>query len=131
MSRESTLEQGRAIAAAMMEAACTIDRKVKGALNETTLQYDNTSEQIYSGPCRTRFVASIVRESDVQGQSLARQEGVLSVPIPGSGDIRPDDVATITANALDPEQVGQRFIIRGIHEQTFSTARRFPIELVS
>lgn len=130
---EGITSMGRAWAESIMGATCTIVHLVdRGPINEGTSEYDQpVTTTVYDGPCRLRFLSPIVREADVQGQSLARQEGVLSLPVMGSGAILPDDIVTITANLLDPESVGQKLVIRGGHIQTFSTARRFPIEIVS
>ncbi|MEA9983651.1 DUF6093 family protein [Subtercola sp. RTI3] len=122
---------GRTVAESLMSAQCAVTRETLGPIDESTGLYPKVLTTMYEGPCRFRFVSPIVREADVQGQSLARQEGVLSLPISGTGRILPDDVATITANPLDPESVGVHMVIRGGHVQSFSTARRFPVEIVS
>lgn len=122
---------GRKQAEALMESACVISRDT-GA---TTIDPDTGVEtpsltMVYTGKCRLRMPSQTDRRIEAAGQALSRQAPELSIPIGalGSADVRTSDIATITT-PLDSLIVIAR--ISGLHSQTHSTARRFPVELVS
>lgn len=132
MSAESVILQGRAFNEALMTSACTITRgDATPVLNETTGHYDVTSTTIYTGPCKIRFVSTVVSEADAQAQLLVEQNAILSLPIVGSETVDVDDLATITSSYMDGALVGKVFRITGIHAQSFATARRLTVEIIS
>jgi hypothetical protein len=67
----------------------------------------------------------------VDGQQLARQRGILSLPITGSEGVITDDVATIDVNPLDSGVVGSTFRVMGPFPETHSTARRLAVEAIT
>ena len=131
MSAESIILRGREFLEGMMTSACTISRTSAPIFNESTGEYDATSTLVYSGPCRLKQGNTQVSQVEAAGQLLISQDSILSLPVATSGAVREDDVATITANELDPALVGLKFRVKAGHSQTNATARRLPVELVS
>lgn len=114
-----------------MESTCVITRKTGQATDHETGLLVDTFDTIYSGKCRLRF--AFVRPEQVLAadQQLAKDRGVLSLPIVGSNTVHADDVATVTISpVLDPGTVvvGR---IEAPFAQTHATARRFPFEVVN
>ena len=120
---------GRKQAEALMESTCVITRETANILDEDG-NNEPTVDEIYSGPCRLRFPFVRPESSVAEGQSIARERGVLSLPVVGdSSAVRPDDIATITIGVLDPGTVVVARIESGF-TQTHATARRFPVEVL-
>ena len=93
--------------------------------------YGNGSTTIYDGPGRLKLASSVVGDVDAQGQMLAAQFPVLSLPIATSGGVEVNDIATITASQRDPANVGLILNVEGLFFQTDATARRFQVEVQS
>lgn len=128
----ATLPFLRSQAESMMVSSCTITRAgTRSVLNEETLAYEAERIAVYSGPCRFKFGATQANVVDAQAQLVTEQGATLSLPVDGSGGVTTDDVAEITSNPYDPALVGKSVRITGQHVQTFATARRFGIELLS
>lgn len=126
---------GRARAESLMTAAGDITRGT-GVFETDPVTFVETevTEVIYSGKCRLRIVRSVVGTNGaIPGAVAVKDELVLSIPVDalGSGDVRPNDVWTCTANPLDTSVVSTRMRISGVHHGTYMTARRFPVEEVS
>lgn len=120
---------GRKQAEALMESAVVIKRA--GAPTEDANGVlTPTYTTIYSGKCRLRITEARSDDVAAAGQALAKQSPILSIPVTATGSdlVRIDDIATITS-PLDPAVTVAR--IAGIHSQTHSTARRFPIEVIN
>lgn len=119
---------GRKQAELLMESTCVITRKGVDTLDSNGVVVPGTTTTVYSGKCRLRMPDARSNTVAAAGQSLAVQSPTLSIPVTasGSGNVRPDDVAVITST-LDPATVTAR--IAGMHSQTHSTARRFPVEV--
>jgi Family of unknown function (DUF6093) len=120
---------GRKQAEALMESTCVITR-VTGSVQNDDGSKTPTLGTIYSGPCRLRFPTVRPEQSLSEGQTLARDKGILSLPVSTSAGVRANDTATVTLGDLDPGTVvvGR---IEAPFTQTHSTARRFPIQVVS
>jgi hypothetical protein len=131
MSAESTILAGRRFNESLMTASCSIGVATyvdDPDTLETTLTIDPVH---YTGPCKVRFPGNVsVSQADAGGQLVAKQDAILSLPVEGSDDVAVDDRVLITACPMDPGLVGRTFRIAGSHEQTYATARRFPIEAV-
>lgn len=121
----------RAQAESMMVDSCVIGLRVQSeTLDEATGDYEYTiPDPVYDGVCRYRAGNTAVHEIDAQGQALIEQSDVLSLPVSGSEAVTKDMMAvvTLTQDAAAPFAVR----ITGGHKQTFSTARRFPVELTT
>lgn len=131
MSVASTLAAGRRAAERLMTSSCRITRLTLVSLDTSTLNLtdtDPTDDEIYAGPCRVRSLIARVQTRDVEGQLLAMQQPTLALPVLTSGTVKVGDTVTITDGGDDPSLTGRKFIIRGLHSQTQSTAHRFPVE---
>lgn len=119
---------GRKQAEALMESTCVIVRRTFVTDGEGVDQPTITT--IYTGKCRLRMPDARQNDVAAAGQALGVQSPVLSIPVIafGSASVAPDDIATVTS-PLDPVELVVR--IAGIHSQTHSTARRFPVEVTS
>lgn len=126
---------GQLIAArtAQMIDACTVSRP---AAEDQTPVLDDDGDVVpatdtagYAGPCTlSRFRSTGVRAT-VQA-TTTDQSGVpepRTLKVPHGADVRPGDLVTITASAVAPELVGQRF--RVLHEdpRTYATYRAFTV----
>jgi len=115
-----------------MTDMCVI-RRADGApaLNEETGEYEPSFVDVYSGPCKVKFITSTVSEQDYQSQLVAEQQVVLSLPVDESAPVLVNDVAEITSSQTNVSGVGKHFRIAGLFDQTYATARRFPVEVVT
>lgn len=126
------LRMGRKQAEALMESTCIITR----ASTETTLDPDTglyvpaDPTTVYTGKCRLRFPFVRPEQALAAGQQLAKDRGILSLPVEGSADVLTDDLVSVTIGALDPGTV-RSLRIMAPFEQTHATARRFPVEVIS
>lgn len=124
---------GRTVAEGLMESTCVITRTVPGVppVNADGSNNDTTSD-IYSGACRLRFPTVRPEDVLVEGQSIVRDRGILSLPVVGdSAGVRADDMVVVTLSpVLDPGTV-VTCRIQAPFTQTHSTARRFPVQVIS
>jgi hypothetical protein len=140
MSIDSTILAGRALMESLMDSTCVITRTSGGSIDPSTgLLSGGTATTIYSGVCRLRYASVRPTQVDAEGQNIAEERGVLSLPVVGdstsvtvgsSAAVRVNDIATITLGPLDPAGtvVGR---IELPHAQTQATARRFPLQVLS
>jgi len=120
---------GRKQAELLMESTCVIKRQTGTTPDSNGVEVP-TYSTIYTGKCRLRMPDARPNTVVAAGQSIAVQAPILSIPVTatGSGNVRTDDIATISS-PLDGNTVVAR--IAGFHSQTHSTARRFPVEVQS
>lgn len=131
MSRDSIIAAGRIFIEAGMESTCVITRETLGVVDPATGLETSTVDTIYTGECHLRFPFVRPEQSVAEGQTIARDRGVLSLPIIGdSSAVRANDTAVIAIGALDPSKtITAR--IETPFTQTLATARRFPVEVLS
>lgn len=127
---------GRRQAEALMESTCAITRTTPAdpAVDpETGLNNPPVVTTVYAGMCRLRFPFVRPEQALAAGQQLAKERGILSIPMdaPGSGNVTTNDIATITVNPLDSGSVGQKFRVMGPFTETHATSRRLPVEVTS
>jgi hypothetical protein len=132
MSRESTLARGRTQAEERMTDTCKVGAKIRSeTLNDQGL-YAETIDPVYEGICEVQFGANQPNTSDAGAQIVTVQDVVLKLPVtPTTGLVSDEHFAEITGSVNDPGLIGRVFRITGFNAKTYSTARRFPVELES
>lgn len=131
MDVQAALPGLRAAAESLMVDSCVVGRKTSGGvLNEETGEYEPGFESVYEGPCKLKAAAVQAQDVDAQSQLLIIQQQTLSLPVAGSEGVRPGMVARVTLRN-DPDVGVVEVRVVAPHQQTFSSARRFPVELVS
>lgn len=130
MSADSAVLAGRQLSEALMESSCTIRRPGGIVVNPDGTESPAWTT-IYTGKCRLRYPFVRPQQALVDGQQLARQRGILSLPIVGSEGVLTDDVATIDVNPLDVGIQGMTFRVEGPFTETHATARRLAVEAVT
>lgn len=132
MSRATALARGRTMAEASMVDTCIIVRVTGTTTNTTTGVVSETTQQVYSGPCRLQerggYPRDISTAPDQPQLAVARE---IQLPVSTSGDVRAGDRVTITGCLNDAAMVGRRFWLRGQPSKTEATARRFHCEEVA
>lgn len=116
-----------------MESTCVITRTTPAVPPydpSTGLENPPTVATVYSGKCRLRFPFVRPEQALAAGQQLAKDRGILSLPIAGSASVLTDDLVSVTIGVLDPGTV-RTLRVMAPFEQTHATARRFPVEVVS
>jgi hypothetical protein len=139
MPSPSQSANARARVASQMDSTVVVRRKAGETRNPETGTITPTWVTVYEGPGRIRESTSQPRDVDAAGQRLAEQRPVVSMPIGtdsrivtgSSAAVAVNDVGEVLTNPNDPSIVGVRFRIAGTHDQTFSTARRLPVEVYS
>ena len=131
MSIEQHVKAGRREAEKLMTTTCTIARNGGTTVDPDTLNDVTLWIPIYAGKCRIRRPGASARDTATLGQVVTVQNLILSLPVDTGSTVRTDDLVTVTANPLDPALIGVTFSIRGMHDETTATARRFPIERTS
>lgn len=126
MATGATL-MGRKVIESLMDSTVVIKRQTGTTPNGNGVLVP-TFDIIYDGVGRLRMPDAQSNQVAAAGQALEIQSPVLSIPVTavGSDLVLPDDIATITS-PLDSFSVVAR--IAGVHTQTHSTARRFPVEI--
>lgn len=117
-----------------MESTCDITRSTPAdpAVDpETGVLNPPVVVVVYSGKCRVRFPYVRPEQILADGQQLAKNRGILWVPVAGTGGVRADDEAVLTGSVLDPDSVGMRFRVAAPFAETHATSRRLPVEVVS
>lgn len=122
---------GRKQAENLMESTCIITRSVPGTVNHSTGAKGDTSTQIYSGKCRLRFAFVRPEQKVAEGQQIAQDKAILSLPVTadGSADVRANDTAVITMSPILDPGVIVTVLIEAPFAQTHATARRFPVQV--
>lgn len=128
MSVASHIARGRARHALLMTDACTVTRAVPGTrvYVEATQSYTETTETVYTGPCRIK----IWRGQDEQAAEaeVNVQRYYLDLPLTGTApDVRRYDRVTITSS-LNPALVGRVLILTNAEAETTDTAFRITCE---
>ena len=125
------LSMGRGVAESLMTDTVRIFRRTLGSIGEDG-NPTVTDTDVWEGPCRLVLRAgSSVRDVDAQSQLLAVQSPRLDVPIAGTGGVKNGDLFEITASDTDSSLVGLSGVVAGMFPQSYATARRLPVEVVS
>lgn len=119
----------RAEAESMMLDACTVTRTTAPGWNDTTgEETPGTTTTVYDGPCRVRMARGGGTPADSGEAQWTLNGATVSLPVATSGDVRTGDTVTLTASSFDPAAVGLVAQVKGLHWQTYSTARRLECE---
>lgn len=127
------LPELRAQAESIMSSRVVISRETGKARDPETGSYIPSWTVIYEGKARVRMPSTQAREVDQAGQRIVESAPTLSLPI---GDVDAalvalDDVALLVEHAPDPLVVGTRMRVVEGNDQTWSTARRFSVEILT
>ena len=123
MSVEGALARGRVAAEALMVDACTIGRRGSGgSVDDTSGVITPDRDVVYTGKCRVqqRQASSGEQRPGEDFQLLVSVEVQLPMSVTG---LEVGDQVTITAS-IDPELVGEVFLIRDLFAKTHATSRR-------
>jgi len=132
MIAASALARARALRDSLADTTVTIRRESGTTWDDETGTYVPAWAVVYTTDrARVRFPGSQPREQDAAGERVTEQEPTLSLPVEGSGVVQVDDVATVDANPEDPSIVGMKLRVAGLHNQSHSSGRRLPVEVVS
>lgn len=126
------LAAGRARAEARMTDTCQVGVEARSTvLNESTGEYGVTFTVVYDGPCEFRAGVRFGTDVDAASQLLTLQNSVLKLPVGTSAAVSKNMVAVISSSATDAGLVGTRARITGPFTDSYSTARRFQVEVVT
>lgn len=123
----------RAQAESIMKSRVVISRETGTVRDPETGTNVPTWTVIYQGKARVRMPSTEARETDQSGQRIVESAPTLSVPIGDAAGalVSLDDIAVLVEHEPDPLIVGTRMrIVEGI-DQTWSTARRFSVEILT
>lgn len=110
--------------------ACTITRGGGDpTFDPNTGNYSTpASSTIYSGACEVQISDGLnAQTTEAGGQVVTERRVTLKVPM-SVENVQVDDIATITASALDPDLVGQTFRVAATFAKSFATSRRLQVE---
>lgn len=125
MSVEGVLAAGRAAALSLMRDTCVVERFAGRVFNETTGQYVETWNQVYSGKCRIKPRSSSETEWGEREVSLAQYVAVL--PWNATPEVQRGDRLTVTASD-DVWLIGRPLEVLAISLAGTATARRLLVE---
>jgi len=128
MSATSATLAGRVAAERLMVDTVTITRVTGGTSDPETGIHTQTTATIYTGKCRVqqRPIARPGSRSDVGEASVVQVDFSLQLPMSVTG-VQVEDIATITASALDPDLPGRAFRVASQATKTHATMRRFEL----
>lgn len=98
-------------------------------LDEETGQNVPSLVTIFEGVGRLRLPRAFGNRVDEQGAAVTVQDATLSLPIADSAGVAVDDVVELLTSENDPGMVGLRLRVTEVHWQSYSTARRFGVEV--
>lgn len=127
------LPELRAQAESIMSSRVVVRRKSGQVRDPATGTYVPTWTTIYTGKARLRMPTTQARETDQSGQRVVESAPTLSLPI---GDVNAalvelDDVVEVIEHTPDPLVTGTRLRVVEGTDQTWSTARRFSVEIIT
>lgn len=129
MTRESVLQMGRAAAAAGMVDTCTITRVTATTTDPRTGVVDETTETIYSGPCRFQELLSFSRDAmPTADDPQVMRSRVLQLPVVTSVGVRQGDRVHADTCPRDPDLVGADLVVRDESAKTDATSRRLGVD---
>jgi hypothetical protein len=132
VSAESVIYQGRAFEERQMTDRCQVGTESSDRiLNEETGEYETVFTPVYDGICRFKAGDTQAGEIDAAGQLLVEQDAILKLPVTTSTAVRKNMVVKVTASLSDPGLVGVRARVKGPFASSYTTARRFPVEITS
>ena len=121
----------RAEAEALMVDSCKITKPGGSGWDDDAGEYvEQPPVTVYEGKCRIRN-AYPAPQSVQAGQAWGLDIIIISIPVGEAGGIERGCEWELTASPNDPGSVGMRASITADHVQTFSTACRFPAQIVS
>lgn len=131
MRAQRILARGRMLAEDLMTDTCQVGTETPGTVLDDNGEYHPVFTLVYSGPCRFKAGTTAVSEVDAASQQLVEQNNTISFPIATSTDIGKNMIVTIVGSLTDPALVGIRGRIEGPFVGSYTTARRFPLEVTS
>jgi hypothetical protein len=130
MSAASITTRGRAAAEALMGDAVTIARTTGSSTDQDTGVVTPTLTTLYTGKAKVQQQAATASPTTIGEAEVFIGQVEVHVPITVTG-IRPDDLVTVTASALDADLVGKTYRVRGVADKSYLTARRLAVIGVS
>lgn len=131
MLGSSQVTRARARVEEQMVDSCVIGRVVRSDELDENGDYPETLDPVYVGRCKFTIQAVQVRDVDSQGQDFSVADGILSIPVGalGSAEVEKDHRAQITLTSNDSAIIDA--VVQSGHAQTFATARRFPVQILT
>jgi hypothetical protein len=127
-----TLGMGRTWAEARMTDTCQIGTvSTDAVLNEETGEYESTFTPVYDGICEFKAPTTAAGEINAAGQLLVEQDAILKLPVATSTDVAKDMEVRVTGSLTDPGLPGTVARIKGPAVGSYTTARRFSVEVTS
>lgn len=127
----SQTAQARHMLGTLRRGTCTIGPETASVDPDTLETTITPGSEHYAGSFKLRTASTATSERDAGGQIIVAQGSTLSLPVDEASDVRIGDIMIIGAVDSDPDLVGMRLRIAGIHPQTSATARRYPVEVLS
>lgn len=129
----AALPELRAQAESIMTSRVVVSRETGTVRDPETGTNVPTWTVIYQGKARVRMPSTEAREVDQSGQRIVESAPTLSLPIGDSSAalVALDDVAVLIEHGPDPLIVGTRMRVAEGIDQTWSTARRFSVEILT
>lgn len=129
MSAPAIIRAGRQIAERNMTSTVRIWRVTGRVLGEDG-QYEDTTEEIYSGRGKVQFFDNAYEQTpEAGGHSYSLGRSTLHIPV-GAADVAPGDLCTVTADPLNPHLLDRTWRITNTPAKSHQTADRMPIEEV-
>lgn len=127
----ATLAWARQAAESLMVDVCEVTRVTSGSFDDSTGTYGvGTVATVYDGPCRVRMAFAQDRAAEAGEAAWTGLACVISVPVTTSTAVKVGDELEVTLSENDPAMEGQTFVVKAIHWQTHSSARRLRCEAV-
>jgi Family of unknown function (DUF6093) len=130
VSATSITLRGRVAAENLMLDAITIKRTTGSVTDPDTGADTPTQSTLYTGKAKVQQQAASASPTPLGEAEVFVAQVEVHVPITVTG-IRPDDLVTVTASALDADLVGKTYRVRGVADKSFLTARRLAVIGVS
>lgn len=138
MITTAELEEHRADAEEAMVDTCRITRPGEGTgpFNQETGEYDPPEPiEVYGpataprfGKCKLKVTNVATQNAGAGEQQVVIQRTELHLPVVGSEDVRVNQTATMVRCIHDAAAEGRVFGIRGLHHESWATARRLDVE---
>lgn len=130
MSLDDLLLRRRAAAERRMRDICIIERPGELVTDPETGVVTPGYTPVYSGPCKIQQTIAQSATPQAGEHQFTVQDSALHIPV-GAGPVAVDDVATITAAAMNPALLGNVYRVSETFEKSQPTAQRLRIEEVT
>lgn len=127
----AALARGRRQAERLMIDQCIIRRRTGEVVTDPeTGEVTPVLTTIYEGKCKVQSKDSATASPEAGEHAYTVVSRQVHIPV-NAAEVKDNDVAEITASAVNAFTVGKQYVVRGFTPDTYDTAARLPVKEVT